>query len=119
MIIKLFEKGLTCEKRGLGIGAFSDYRRVVESQKSKLIAEILRVAEKLGAPQPLRETLAQAAKEKQFSRAVETVKDAIPQALLVDTQNPLKLLHDALYRSARRDRRELPQDSSRRADGAR
>jgi hypothetical protein len=92
----IFLKGLTCEKQGLGIGAFTYYRRVVESQKSQLIAEILRVAEKLDAPEGVRAVLAQAAKEKQFSRAVDTVKDAIPQALLVDSHNPLKLLHDAL-----------------------
>jgi hypothetical protein len=93
---ELFLKGLTCEKQGLGVGAFTYYRRVVESQKSQLISEILRVAEKLGAPQGVRDTLAQAAKEKQFSRAIDAIKDAIPQALLVDSHNPLKLLHDAL-----------------------
>ena len=92
----LFLKGLQCEKQGLGVGAFTYYRRVVESQKSQLIAEIRRVAEKIGAPQEMLETLARAAKEKQFTRAVEAVKDAIPQALLVDSHNPLKLLHDAL-----------------------
>jgi len=93
---QLFLEGLTCEKQGMGIGAFTYYRRVVESQKSQLISEILRVAEKLGAPEALRKTLAQAAQEKQFTRAVDAVKDAIPQALLVDSHNPLKLLHDAL-----------------------
>jgi hypothetical protein len=93
---ELFFKGLTCEKQGLGIAAFTYYRRVVESQKSQLISAILRVAEKLGAPEEVRKTLAQAAKEKQFSRAVAAVKDAVPETLLVDSHNPLKLLHDAL-----------------------
>jgi hypothetical protein len=93
---ELFTKGLTSEKRGLGIGAFTYYRRVVEAQKSHLIAKILLVAEKLGASDAIIGALKQAATEKQFSRAVNLIKDAIPESLLVDTHNPLKLLHDAL-----------------------
>ncbi|MBL7188615.1 MAG: hypothetical protein ISS70_20010 [Phycisphaerae bacterium] len=93
---KLFVKGLTCEKRGLGIGAFTYYRRVVEAQKNHLIAEILRVAEKLGGPADIRDKLKAAQKEKQFSRAVDAVKGVIPESLLVDSHNPLKLLHNAL-----------------------
>jgi hypothetical protein len=93
---RLFEKGLTCEKQALGIAAFTYYRRVVESHKSQLISEILRVAEKLNLSQGVRDKLATAAQEKQFTRAVDAVKDAIPESLLVNGQNPLKLLHDAL-----------------------
>lgn len=92
----LLVKGLVCEKRGLGIGAFTYYRRVVESQKNHLIAEILRVAEKLGAPKEITDKFVLAQREKQFSRAVEAVKGAIPETLLVDSHNPLRLLHDAL-----------------------
>ncbi len=92
----LFVKGLTCEKRGLGVGAFTYYRRVVESQKNHLISEIIRVAEKLGAREDITDKLKAAQKEKQFSRAVDTVKGAIPESLLVDSDNPLKLLHDSL-----------------------
>ena len=92
----LFIRGLTCEKRGLGIGAFTYYRRVVEAQKNHLIAEILRVAEKLGAPSDVTDKLKAAQKEQRFARAVDAVKGAIPESLLVDSHNPLKLLHDAL-----------------------
>jgi len=92
----LFIKGLTCEKRGLGIGAFTYYRRVVEAQKNHLIAEIARVAEKLGAPKEVTDTLTRAQKERQFTRAVELLRGAIPESLLVDSHNPLRLLHDAL-----------------------
>lgn len=92
----LFVKGLTCEKRGLGIGAFTYYRRVVESQKDHLITEVLRVAEKLGASTEVTERLKKAQRERQFSRAVEAIKGAIPESLHVDSHNPFKLLHDAL-----------------------
>ena len=93
---ELFLKGLRSEKQGLGVGAFIYYRRVVESQKGQLISEIRRVAEKLAVPKDRLETLAKAAQEKQFSRAVDVIKDAIPEALLVDSHNPLKLLHNVL-----------------------
>lgn len=92
----LFIKGLTCEKKGLGIGAFTYYRRVVESQKSHLIAEILRVAEKLDASKAVQDVLKRAESEKQFARAVDMIKDVIPESLLVNAHNPLKLLHNAL-----------------------
>ena len=69
---------------------------MVNAQKNRLISETLRVAQKLGRPEAIRQKLEQALKEREFSRAVETIKDAIPESLLVDSQNPLKLLHDAL-----------------------
>src|ERR1700730_8311278 len=43
----LFLKGRTCENQGLGIGAFGYYRRVVENQKNRILAEIIKVAQLL------------------------------------------------------------------------
>src|SRR5438046_8892096 len=37
-----------------------------------------------------------AAKETQFSKAIDDIKTAIPQVLLIDGHNPLTLLHAAL-----------------------
>lgn len=93
---QLFLKGLACEKRGLGIGAFTYYRRVVESQKNHLFSEILRVAEKLNTPATGREKLKEAITINEFSRAIEIVKKAIPESLLIDSHNPMKLLYKAL-----------------------
>lgn len=89
-------KGRRCENQGLGIGAFSYYRRVVESQWQRLLAEIIRVLEKVDPTSPAIGVLKQAAMETQFSKAVSTAKDAIPQVLLIDGHNPLTLLHQAL-----------------------
>ena len=41
-------------------------------------------------------TLETAKEETQFSKALASVKDAIPQALLINGHNPLTLLHSAL-----------------------
>jgi hypothetical protein len=105
-LLKLFEneretflKGRRCENQGLGIGAFVYYRRVVENQKNRILDEVIRVCEKTHAAARMVKVLEDAKKETQFSRAMETVKDAIPQALLIDGQhNPLTLLHKALSR---------------------
>src|SRR5690606_22181448 len=49
----LFLKGRLAENMGLGVGAFAYYRRVVENQRSRLLDEIVRVAKKVGAKQPM------------------------------------------------------------------
>jgi hypothetical protein len=93
---EIFLKGRRCENQGLGIGAFVYYRRVVANHKNQILAEIIRVATKIGAPVAMIATLEEAKAEIQFSKALEMVKDAIPQALLINGHNPLALLHSAL-----------------------
>ncbi len=93
---ELFLSGRRCENQGLGIGAFTYYRRVVENQWSRLVAEIIKVAKAINAPAPMITALEQSGTEQQFSKAVKDVKDAIPPVLLINGQNPLLLLHAAL-----------------------
>jgi hypothetical protein len=92
----LFLRGRRCENQGLGIGAFVYYRRVVESHKDTILGEIIRVAEKIGAPAEMIATLNSAKREIQFTKSLELAKDAMPQSLLINGQNPLTLLHKAL-----------------------
>ena len=93
---ELFLKGRRCENQGLGIGAFVYYRRVVENQKSRILDEIIKVAQKLNASAAAIEELEAAKAETQFSKALANVKSSIPQALLINGHNPLLLLHSAL-----------------------
>jgi hypothetical protein len=92
----IFLKGRQCENHALGIGAFVYYRRVVESHKNQILDEIIRVSEKIESPGEVLAVLQAAKEEHQFSKAIEMVKDAIPQALLVNGHNPMTLLHSAL-----------------------
>lgn len=92
----IFIRGRRSENQGLGIGAFAYYRRVVENEKGRLITEIGKVAERLGASPEILEQFERASKETQFSRAIDTVKAAIPTTLYIDGHNPLTLLHSAL-----------------------
>jgi len=91
-----FLRGWHCELQGLGVGAFVYYRRVVESQKNRMLDEIIRVTERLSGDEALLMELRTARDETQFTKAIEAVKHALPQSLLVNGHNPLKLLHTAL-----------------------
>lgn len=93
---EMFLQGRRCENQGLGIGAFSYYRRVVEHQKNRIIDEIIKASQTLGVPEAQLDTLRAAKNETQFSKSLTIVKDAIPQALLIKGHNPLTLLHGAL-----------------------
>ena len=93
---EVFLKGRQCESQGLGIGAFAYYRRIVENQKNRMLDEIIKVAEKLSAGHETLTLLKKAKEEQRFSDAIEPIKSALPQALLLNGQNPLTLLHRAL-----------------------
>ena len=93
---ELFLSGRRCENQGLGIGAFSYYRRVVENQWTRFVDEIIRVGKAINAPAASIQSLEAAKDEQQFSKAVKGMKNAIPAALLINGHNPLILLHGAL-----------------------
>lgn len=89
-------KGRQSENQGLGIGAFSYYRLVVENQKHKILNDVIRAAKKVNAAESMIRRLEAAKKERQFTKAIETIKPGVPHALLINGQNPLTLLHFAL-----------------------
>lgn len=91
-----FQKGRRAENQGLGIGSFAYYRRVIESQKNRILDEVIKAANKLAAPPELIKELEQAKREIKFKKALEGVKHGLPQALLIEGSNPLTLLHSAL-----------------------
>jgi hypothetical protein len=93
---EFFLSGRRAENHGFGIGAFAYYRRVVENQKGRIISQIGKVAQRLGASPEIVMKFEAAAVETQFSKAIEMVKSAIPSVLLVEGHNPLTLLHSAL-----------------------
>jgi hypothetical protein len=91
-----FLKGRRCENQGLGVGAFVYYRRVVENQKNRILGEIIKVSEKIGASSDKIKNLSSAVTETQFSKALDIAKDAMPESLLINGHSPIKLLHSAL-----------------------
>jgi hypothetical protein len=84
--------------RGLGIGAYAYYRRIVENAKFDLVGSVLEIAQATNAAPEQIDQLKKAQSERQFSKAIEMLRDvaAIPAGLLIDGHNPLLLLHDLL-----------------------
>lgn len=91
-----FLKGRRCENQGLGVGAFIYYRRVVENQKNRILGEIIKVSEKIGAAEDKIKNLKLAVNETQFTKALELAKNAMPESLLINGHSPILLLHSAL-----------------------
>ena len=95
--LELYRKGSRAEAQGLGIGAATYFRRIVEKQWQCLVTEIREAADRLGADNL--DLYNAALQETQFSKAVKILKDAIPEKLLIlDGKNPLTLLYQPLSR---------------------
>ena len=92
--LDLYRKGVRAMDYGLGIGAASYFRRVVESQWKRLVQEIQKAAKQLGEDVSVYD---EALKSAQFTGAVKVLKQAIPDKLLLPGgHNPLTLLHQSL-----------------------
>ena len=89
----LMLKGRRCEKQGLGIAAFSYYRRIVEDNKTRILEKYIDAAKKLEAAPDVIRQLDSAKDDQQFRKAIESVTSALPKILIFDGSNPLLLLH--------------------------
>jgi len=92
----LFFKGSTCENLGMGIAAFSYYRRVIDSKKDKLFDEIIKVLKLNSGNEVLVKELSEAKQEPQFTKALNKIKSILPESLKVKGHDPLKLMYKAL-----------------------
>ena len=93
--LELYRQGSRSEAQGLGIGAATYFRRIVESHWKLLVTELRRAAQKLGHADLT--AFDRALQETQFSSAVKMLKDAIPDKLLIrNGKNPLTLLYSPL-----------------------
>ncbi len=111
---EMFLSGRRAELQGMGIGAAVYYRRVVEAEWKRIVAELLKVAEASEADPGTVSVLKEALNDKRFSAAVDRIKDAIPPAMRIEGQNPLKLLHfvtsDNLHERSEAECLEIAQD---------
>lgn len=91
-----FLKGSISENQGMGIGAFSYYRRVIDAKKNRIFDEIIKVLKLSSGNEELIQELKAAQAETQFTKAVKKIKTALPDSLNIHGQNPLTLLYSAL-----------------------
>ena len=93
--LELYQKGSRSEAQGLGIGAATYFRRIVESCWKLLVTKLRDAAKKLGYDDLT--AFDDALKEIRFSAAVDKLKDAIPDKLLIlNGDNPLTVLYSPL-----------------------
>lgn len=99
----LFFKGSASENQGMGIGAFTYYRRVLDSQKNRIFDEIIKVLSLTSSNTVLISEIEEAKAETQFTKAVDRIKTSLPDGLNVQGHNPLTLLHSALSEGLHND----------------
>ena len=93
--LELYRKGTRAEAQGLGIGAATYFRRIVDNQWKQLVTEIREAAAKLGYADL--KVFDDALAEISFQKAVDMLEGAIPPKLLIlDGENPLTLLYKPL-----------------------
>lgn len=93
--LEFYRKGARAIDQGLGIGAASYFRRIVESQWERLVRKTREAAEQLEVTDL--SAYDKALESHQFASAVESLEDAIPEKLLIlNGQNPLTLLYRPL-----------------------
>jgi hypothetical protein len=90
----MFLQGRRAEVAGLGIGAFTYYRRAVEGVWQNVLKRLAEVA-RMDGSEPRIAALATAQSEKHFTRSMETAAAAVPPSLYVDGHNPMQALYDA------------------------
>jgi hypothetical protein len=91
-----YKRGQICEIHGYGIGAFSYYRRIVED----VIDELLElIKDHIKGKKLLKEYEQEVNKIKagfDATRKIKLVKDLLPSTLMIEGNNPLKLLYSVL-----------------------
>lgn len=93
--LELFRRGMRSEAQGLGIGAATYFRRIVDSKWKLLVTEMRDAARELGSKQL--HVFDAALNEIQFSKAVDMLKDVLPEKLLIlNGENPLTLIYKPL-----------------------
>ncbi|MDP4010099.1 MAG: hypothetical protein Q8P53_03940 [Candidatus Shapirobacteria bacterium] len=94
--ILLFKKGLICESQSYGIGAYSYYRRIVESIIDDLLKEIEELIPDGDEKKEYLIAFEKTKKEIIAANKISLVKDLIPKVLLIDDVNPLAVLYSAV-----------------------
>lgn len=92
----LFKKGLICESQSYGIGAYSYYRRIVESIISDLLKEIEDLIPDGEEKEQYLAAIEKTKKEIVAANKISLVKDLIPKILLIDDVNPLAVLYGSV-----------------------
>lgn len=91
----LYNKGVTSESQGYGIGAYAYYRRIVETVIQKLLNDMIEMVDESQSVE-FKQAVEDAKKQTQASEKIRMVKDLLPSSLRPGGMNPLGVLYGTL-----------------------
>jgi hypothetical protein len=93
---KLYKKALALMSQSYGMGACAYLRRVMENQINPILKIIYEIEQINGASEENLQRITDAINSKNFTPKIEMAYDLLPPSIIVDGENPIKLIHDQL-----------------------
>jgi len=93
---ELYKRALMCISQSHGIGACAYLRRLIENQINPILKLLYEIKEHSNEESEDLKKIQEAIKGKDFSRKTEVASQILPDSLVVDGLNPLKLIHEDL-----------------------
>lgn len=93
---ELYKRALMCISQSHGIGACAYLRRLIENQINPILKLLYEIKEHTNAESEDLKKIQEAINGKDFSRKTEVASQILPDSLVVDGLNPLKLIHEDL-----------------------
>jgi len=91
-----YKKALMLLSQSYGIGACVYLRRIIENQINPILEILLEMRKQENADASEISRISEAIQRKDFTSKIETAAELLPESILVDGDNPVKLLHDQL-----------------------
>jgi len=93
---ELYKKALILLSQSYGIGACAYLRRIIENQINPLLQILYEMRQHEGAETSELEQIAETMRRKDFTSKVEMAAAILPDSIMIDGDNPVKLMHDRL-----------------------
>lgn len=94
--VELYKRALTLMSQSYGLGACAYLRRLLENRISPILQTIFDLKKSDGATEEELNAIKAAIKSKNFTSKIEAAYQYVPASIVVDGENPLKLIHDKL-----------------------
>lgn len=96
---ELYKKALVLISQSYGIGACAYLRRIVENQISPMLNILYEIRRNEGANEDELNQIRATIQNKNFTPRIELASELLPESIIVEGTNPIKLLHDQFSKS--------------------
>jgi len=86
-----YKKALICISQSYGIAAYAYFRRILENEIKRIATNIIEL--KVQGSQDVEASLNKYYSNHQMSPLIDSIADHLPKSMMIDTQNPIKLLY--------------------------